>query len=163
MERAPGYWSGMTTAHKVWALIAALYFGAAAYIFLQLPIHGAILFVAPGFWLVTRNALQQRKHNTLSAYTLSYLLNRASGLTRALVSTIILGTALAGLGWVSTEDLRVKAAEPTLTERASSAAATAVEATKDTTSGWAASAKETTDGWISTAKGWLSDDSEPTE
>ena len=174
MTTKVGYWSGMTGSLKIRAVCFALYFFVAAVIFTQRPILGTVLLVLPGFWYVLKNWViaeffgrtELERNDTLTGYTLGYIFNRASNLTRALVAGLAIVLAMFGLGWVSTEDLRLKAAEPTLTERVSDATGSAIDATKETTGGWVGAAKETTGGWVSAAKGWFSDDSEvetPTE
>ena len=164
-DRRLGFWSGMPGHLKIRAVCFTLYFLIAAVIFTQMPLLGGALLILPGLWYLLKNWVIDQfagttdldRNDTLSGYTLNYLFDRASNLTRAIVGVLILGTAAVGLGWVSTEDLRLKAAEPTLTERVTDAAGSAVEATKDTTSGWAASAKETTSGWVSGVKSWFGD------
>ncbi len=69
------------------------------------------------------------------------------------------GLVLFGLGWISTEDIRALAGKPpTITERVTDAAGSAVAATREKSGEIAEATKETTGGWISTAKGWFVDD-----
>lgn len=166
-QRRAGFWSGMPVDLKGRAIGWAVYYLIAAGIFTQNAILGIVLLVAPGLWYVIRNAffaeigsnLDVERKDTVSGYVTSYLWN-ASIYTRG--AMIVLGSVLVlfGLGWISTEDLRLKAAEPTLTEQVTGAAGSVVEATKETTGGWASSAKEKAGGWVSSAKGWFSDDAE---
>ncbi|MEO1024376.1 MAG: hypothetical protein AAFX07_02325 [Pseudomonadota bacterium] len=166
MSEKHGFWSGMSSGLKAWTIAALLYFGVSAYLFLKEPILGTVLFVLPAFWILAKNYLLAHlflktdfeRANTLSGYTINFLLFRASTLTKTITGVALLGAVIFGLGWVSTEDLRLEAAKPTLTERVTGTASAAVNATTDSTRGWAASAKETTGNWVSTAKGWFSDD-----
>lgn len=168
MENKSGFWSGMPRPLRIRAVCFALYYLIAGLVFTQSPVLGIIVFVLPGFWYLLKNWIiaeffgvtDLERADTLTGYTVSYIFNRASNLTRAIVGIAVLLLVAFGLGWTSTEDLRLKAAEPTLTERVTDAAGSAVEATKETTGGWAASAKEKTGGWVSAAKGWFGDDSE---
>ena len=161
-----GFWSGMPVDLKGRALGWVIYYLIAAWLFSQKPILGIVLLAAPGLWYVVRNLLvaevggdlDVERKDTLSGYVVRYLWN-ASLITRGALIAIGSFLVLFGLGWISTEDLRLKAAEPTLTDQVTGAAGSLVETTKETTGGWASSARETAGGWVSTAKGWFSDDS----
>ena len=165
-----GFWSGMPVDLKGRAIGWSIYYLIAVAIFTQNAILGIILLAAPGLWYVIRNAffaevgssLDVERKETLSGYVVSYLWNAsifARGIMIALGSVLV----LFGLGWISTEDMRLKAAEPTLTEQVTGAAGSAVEATKETTAGWASSAKEKAGGWVASAKGWFRDDEDEAE
>ena len=84
---------------------------------------------------------------TSTGYLLRYLW-RVPRLSQVLLSVVLCVAIIAGLGWISTEKMRVAAKEPTLSERVTTAAEDATEATR-----------ETAGGWLSTAKSWFSRDS----
>lgn len=151
VAKRKGYWSGMPTDLKGRAIGWAIYYLIAAAVFTQNAILGIALLVAPGLWYIVKNLILSElggntdveRKDTLSGYTIRYLWN-ASIFVRAAMVVTGLFVVLGGLGWISTEDMRVEAAKPTITERVTGAASAAVEATK-----------EKTGGWIDTAKGWF--------
>lgn len=150
-----GFWSGMPTNLKSRAFCWTIYYLLAAFVFTREAILGIVLLLLPGFWYVAKNwllgeigrTLDAERKDTLSGYLVRYLFGAAPVFVRVAVGVLTLVTVLLGLGWISTEDLRIEAAKPTLTERVTGAADAAVEATK-----------ETTGGWIDTAKGWFKKD-----
>ena len=150
-SRRNGYWSGMPTNLKARAIGWTVYYVAAAAIFTQNAILGIALMVVPGLWFVLKNWVisefggnsDPERKITLSGYTIRHLWN-ASLFTRGVMAVTGLGVILFGLGWISTEEMRIEAAKPTLTERVTGAASGAVAATK-----------EKTGRWVETAKGWF--------
>lgn len=156
MSTPNGYWSGMPTGMKGRLIVLVVYLGIAIAVLAQNPILGTVLLMLPILWSVLLlwiggeaglafGPFSGRK-NTVLGYTSRYLW-RTSSLVRIALSVVGAIIIVGGLTWISTENMREAAAKPTLTERASSAAETATEATKDTAS-----------GWIATAKGWFTAD-----
>ncbi len=162
ITRRKGYWSGMPTDLKGRAVAWLVYYLIAAAIFPQNAILGIALLVLPGLWYLGKNwlyvefsaATDLERKNTLSGYTVSYLWN-SSIYVRAVIAVCSLILVTISLGWISTEDLRLEAAKPTVTERVVGAAGTAVDATKEVTGGWVNATKEKTGGWIEGAKSWF--------
>lgn len=169
MHSKNGYLSGMPRRLRVWLVVAVFYYTLAGIVFLNEPLLGALLLLLPAFWTLAKNWVlgnvfltsDVERSSTLFGYTVDYLFDRASRFTRTIVGTLFLLAVALGLGWVSTEDLRLKAAEPTLTERVTGAANAYAKATKETTAGWATATKRKAEAWVSTAKGWFSDESGP--
>ncbi len=158
MSESKSYWSGMPTGMRWRLLILVAYLAVAIAVFAQNPILGTVLLMLPILWSVLLlwiggeaglafGPFSGRK-DTVLGYTVRYVW-RTSPLARITLSVIGAIVIVGGLGWISTENLRAEAAKPTLTERASTMAETATEATKDTAS-----------GWIETAKGWFTADDE---
>lgn len=146
-----GYWSGMPIDLKGRAVGWGIYYLIALGMFTQSALLGGALLLAPSFWYVAKNLITSEfagrldldRRDTLSGYTLHYLWN-ASVVVRIVLTVLGLGLVLFGLGWISTEDLRLEAAKPTITERVTGAAGSALVATK-----------ETSGGWVETAKSWF--------
>ncbi len=153
MTISKGYWTGMATGMKWRFLALVVYLAVALVVLTQNPILGTVLLLLPIIWSVfllwlggeaglAFGPFSGRK-DTVLGYTARYLWG-ASAIARVVLSLIGAGVIVGGLGWISTENMRAEAAKPTMTERASTLAETATEATKGTAS-----------GWIETAKGWF--------
>ena len=153
MQKEAGFWRGMSQAMRLRFVIGIFYLGLAFALLSQFPILGTVLLVLPILWTVCVIWIGSEEGVSFGPYhraretTLGHLLQylwHASGLTK-LVLSVALGIALiGGLGWVSTEKMRAEALEPSLSERVSTVAENATEATR-----------ETAGGWFSTARGWF--------
>ena len=162
MTNRQGYWSGMPGNMKLRAVFWALYYIVSAVIFVKQPILGALLLVVPAFWCLFWNWLRAEmsfktdieRGDTLLGYTLGHILNQFSATTRMVLGSVFSIAVLAGLVWVSTEDMRQPPEKPSISERVSGA----VDVTKEKTGGWIDGAKETTGGWVASAKGWFKSD-----
>jgi hypothetical protein len=159
MTHEPGFWRGMSKRVRIRFVLGLVFVMVAGAVLHASPIAGIVLLMLPLLWsvLVTWFGSESGRgygpysqpRETATAHTLRYLW-RASGVTRWLLSFALAAIVVGGLGWISTEKMRADAVEPSLTERAASAADRASEATK-----------ETARGWMSTAKSWFtSDDAE---
>ncbi len=158
MSESKGYWSGMSSGMKGRLIVLAVYLAIAVAVLAQNPILGTVLLMLPILWSVLLLWLGGEaglafgpfsgRKDTVLGYTARYLW-RTSAIARVVLSVVGAVVIVGALGWISTENMRAEAAKPTLTERASSVAETATEATKETAS-----------GWIETAKGWLTADEE---
>ena len=146
-----GFWSGLPTGLKVRAIGWAAYYSAAAGAFLWNPIHGALLLVGPSLLFILKNWITGTDQTgLLTAHIATHIWGRWTVLARLALGLAIIATATLALGWVATNDMRLAAAEPTLSEQVTDAASASVEATRETASGW----------W-ETAKGWFSRGEEP--
>ncbi|MEL7149519.1 MAG: hypothetical protein AAGK71_02235 [Pseudomonadota bacterium] len=154
MHQRSGFWSGMSPKVRARFFIGAAYLGFAMAVLSQTPILGIVLLMLPILWTVlviwtgSEDGMSfgpyRRTKDTAFGYTLRYLW-QASGLGQAVFAIALIAACVGGLGWLSTAKMRAVAEEPTFTERVTTAADNAAQATKETTS-----------GWVSTAKGWFS-------
>ncbi len=146
-----GFWSGLPASLKLRATGWAVYYSAAAAAFLWNPIYGALLLVGPSLLFILKNWISgQDQTGPLTAHITTHVWGRWNVFARLGLGLAIIATVTVALGWVATADMRLEAAEPTLTEQVGDAASASVEATKETASGW----------W-DTAKGWFSREEEP--
>ncbi|MEM6387073.1 MAG: hypothetical protein AAF718_12645 [Pseudomonadota bacterium] len=157
-----GFWSGMTLQLRFRWFLGLGYIVAAIYVASSAPLLGVTLLMLPVFWSVlviwtgseagVSYGPHSRNRETAFSYTIKYLWNVSRGL-KALLALLGVAAVIGGLGWISTENLRVAASEPTLTERAVSTADAAAERTR-----------ETARNWYSTVTGWFGseeDESQP--
>lgn len=155
-----GYWSGMSPRLKFRTCSALFYAAFALFVASQWPLFGILLLTAPVLWTVlviwigSEDGVSfgpyARTRDTAFGYALRYVW-LGSRLSQWLCVTLVLAATVVGLGWISTEDMRAERATPSLTERASDAAISVSDATR-----------ETATGWFATAKGWFVGD-DPTE
>lgn len=153
MSDQSGFWSGMPAGAKIRFLAGLAYLAAALGVLSQAPIAGMILLMLPVLWTVfviwigseggMNSGPLRQKGDTAFVYVLRYVW-RSSSLAQVFLAFLVTGFVVGGLGWISTEGLRADAAKPTLTERVTTAADSATQATK-----------KTIGGWVSTAKGWF--------
>lgn len=157
-----GFWAGMPTRLKARLMGWSIYWAFAIWLTALGSLIGIALAILPLFWFLAKAwifdsflELDGRGVGLLD-YTLGHIWN-ASAIIRTAFLTVCLCLALGGLWWFGTEDLRKAEAEPTLMERISDGASTALDATAETSG----AALETTKGWLDRAKGWFADDEEP--
>ena len=159
MNESQGFWQGMPADLKGRLVFWFLFLVVALFVISQAPIVGIVLLVLPVLWTVLSvwfggNAGMSLGPNrggreTVLGYVSRHLWG-ASAFMRIAMSLAGVLLVVSGLAWLSTENMRAKAAELTLTERASVAAEKTTSATVDTTK-----------GWFATAKGWFgADDNE---
>ncbi|MEO1537389.1 MAG: hypothetical protein AAFR73_06630 [Pseudomonadota bacterium] len=139
-------------------IVSVLFLAAVGAVLYVSPIAGIVLFTLPILWTVfviwtgseagVSFGPYSRTRETVFSYTLRYLWN-ASTLVRIAVSVLLSAVFIGGLVWMSTENMRAKAVEPSITERAKTAAVSATEVSK-----------EVAVGWFATAKGWFSSEAE---
>ena len=177
MTNRKGFFEGMPDGMKIRLFAWIAYFVLCGFFFLNSPILGGAMFLLPLFWFVSKNWVlaflggrtDLERSDTAIGYTLDYLFFHAPVPVRILSGLAAVAIVVFGLGWVSTENLRLKAAEPTFSERISTATGDAIDATKEktgelvTSAGDATSAavdatKETTNGLWSKAKDWWAGD-----
>lgn len=154
--RDPGFWKEMPNRIRIRFILGLVFVLTAASVLHAAPIAGIVLLMLPLLWsvLVTWFGSESGRgygpysqpRETATAYTLRYLWH-APLVARWALSVALAAIVVGGLGWISTEKMRADAVEPSLTERAASAADRASEVTK-----------ETARGWMSTAKGWFTSD-----
>ncbi len=153
MKEGTGFWSGMPAGIKVRFVIGLVFLAVALVVLSQAPLAGIALLMLPILWTVFVIWLGiesgvgfgpfSQKRETAFSYTLRYVWH-ASRLARTIFATLVAVIVVGGLGWISTEGLRVEAAKPTLTERVTQTADAATESTRKSVGGWVAKAK----GWF---------------
>ncbi|MEO0915696.1 MAG: hypothetical protein AAFY31_01745 [Pseudomonadota bacterium] len=153
MNQQQRFWADMPTNIRLRMGIGALYLIASGLLFTVNPLIGISTLMLPILWTVfviwigSESGLSfgphSRARETASGYLVRYLW-RASRPMK--FGVVVLGTCLVlgGLVWISTEGLRVKEAEQTLTGRAADLADRAAVSTKETASRWYEGAK----GWF---------------
>jgi hypothetical protein len=145
MNVSNGFWSGMPRHMKLRFFLWLAFYIFGFLVLGQAPILGIILLVLPVLWTVVVLWITgaagrafgpfRRREDTVLGYLARYVWS-ASTFARVAISTIGLIFVLAGLAWISTENMRAEAARPSLTDRATSMAQTASESTQKTAAGW---------------------------
>ncbi|MGR3514808.1 MAG: hypothetical protein ACU0GG_18770 [Paracoccaceae bacterium] len=148
-----GYWSGMSPRLRVKTALGLMYLIASMFVMSQAPLLGIMLLTVPilftvlVIWIGSEDGVSfgpyARKRDTAFSYTLRHIW-QGPCLLRWLCGILILTATVVGLGWISTEDMRAEQAAPSLAERASDAATSVSDTTR-----------ETARGWFATAKGWF--------
>lgn len=164
------YWAGMTTRLKIRLLVWTIYWTLALWLIYLGSLTGVLMVIAAVFWMLAKvwilnSFLELDRHDSkgLLDYTLGHIWTKSVYVRSFFMSATVVA-ALAALGWFGTEDLRIEASAPTLSERISDNAGSLAIGTFEKVSNAAEATKDTTKWWIATAKGWFaSDDPEAVE